>query len=130
MQLKEYTVLDGVTATTTSSKYYVGGHGRVGIRMKRAAHGSGTSTFSIKSSLEDESTVTPTMTAVNMWIDNVTNTNGETLTRVNAKTLAANGEGFLWLDPSAMVTWLEITVTESSDGTHSAWIVYEPKSLS
>ena len=130
MQLKEYTVLDGVTATTTSSKYYVGGHGRVGIRMKRADHGSGTSAFAIKGSLDDESTVTPTMTAVNMWIDNVTNTNGETLTRVNAKTLAADGEAFLWLDPAAMVTWLEVTVTETSDGTHSAWIVWEPKSLS
>ena len=129
MQIKEIVALDGVTATTTSGKHYVGGHGRLGIRMNRADHGSGSSTFSIKGSLQDESTVTPTMTAINLWIDNVTNTNAEMITRVNEKALGANGDEYLWLDPSATVNWLEITVTEVSDGTHSAWIVWEPKSL-
>lgn len=130
MQLKEITALEDVTATTTSSKHYIGGHGRVGIRIKRADHGSGSSAFTVKASLQDESTVTPTMTALNLWINNVADSNAESLTRASGATLAANGEEFLWLDPAAIVTWLEVTVTEASDGTHSAWIVYEPKSLS
>ena len=138
-QLKRIAALNGVTVTTTSSKFWVGGARRVGIHLRRADHSAGSSAFTVKASLEpkEAGNGTPdsysnrtggagvTMTAYNMLIDNVTNTNGQTLTRVNGKTLAANGDAFLWLDPACLVNWLEITVTETTDGTHSAWIVVE-----
>ena len=118
------TALNAVTATTTSNKFFVGGAKRVGILMRRANHGSGSSAFTIKGSL-DYGDVTPVMTALNVWIDNVTNTNGQQLTRVVGKTLAADGDAFLWLDKNCFVNYLEITVTETTDGTHSAWILAE-----
>ena len=119
------TALNAVTATTTSSKFYVGGASRIGLLFRRADHGTGSSAFSVKASLDPEDTVTPVVTAFNLLIDNVTNTNTQTPTRVNGKTLAANGDAFLWVDPMAIVNWLEITVTETTDGTHSAWIIAE-----
>lgn len=139
IKLKRIVALDAVTATTTSSKFWVGGHRRIGIMLRRADHSSGSSAFTVKGSLEPYEKAsgavdaygnrtggaTVTMTALNTLIDNVTNTNGQMLTRVNGKTLAANGDAFLWLSPETIINWLEITVTETTDGTHSAWIVVE-----
>jgi hypothetical protein len=116
--IKKIVALDGVTATTTSNKFFVGGAKRIGVLLRRADHSSGNTVFSIKGSL-DYGDVTPVMTALNIWIDNVTNTNSQTLTRVNAKTLSANGDAMLWLDANAFVNYLEITATETTDGTHS-----------
>lgn len=123
--IKKYTVLNAVTATTTSSTYYVGGAKRIGVLLRRADHGSGSSAFTIKGSLDEIGTVTPTMTALSVWIDNVTNSNVQGLTRVVGKTLAANGDAFLWLSPECLMNWLEITNTKTTDGTASAWIIME-----
>lgn len=71
-----------------------------------------------------------TVTALNLLIDNVTNTNAQTLTRVNGKTLSSNGDALLWVDPACVVNWLEITVTRTTDGTYSAWIVVEDETPS
>lgn len=122
---KSIVALDAVTATTVSNKIYVGGSERIAIQLRRADHSSGSSAFTIKVSCEPASTVTPTMTALNLWIDNVTNTNAQTLTRVVGKTLAANGDAFLFLDEFAIINWIEITVTETTDGTHSAFVLLE-----
>lgn len=140
MMTRRITALDAVTATTTSSKFYVGGAKRIGFLFRRAADAGGTSAFTVKGSLqarEDGSGAADafgnptggsgvTMTALNMLIDNVTNSNAQNLTRVNGKSIAAsNGDVMLWLDPACLVNWLEITVTETADGTHSAWIICE-----
>ena len=120
------TALDAVTDTTVSNKFYVGGAKRIALLFRRAANAGGTSTFSVKASLDPADTVTPTMTALNLWIDNVTNANTLNLTRVNGAAIAAsNADYFLFLDPACIVNWLEITVTETADGTHSAWIIVE-----
>lgn len=120
------TALNAVTATTTSSKYYVGGARRIALLFRRADNAGGTSAFTVKASLDPEDTTTPTMTALNLWIDNVTNTNVQDLTRVNGKSIAAsNGDAFLFLDQNCIANWLEITVTETADGTHSAFIICE-----
>jgi hypothetical protein len=139
-RLRRITALSAVTATTTSKKFWVGGASRIGIQLRRADHSSGSSAFAVKGSLEPlESAQVKTkdefnnphggtgvtVTALNMLIDNVTNTNAQTLTRVNGKTLSSNGDAFLWIPPECLVNWLEITVTETTDGTHSAWIVVE-----
>lgn len=122
---KTIIALDAVTATTTSDKFYVGNAKKIAILLRRADHSSGTSAFAVKASLDEMGTVTPTMTALNLWIDNVTNTNTQNPTRVNGKTLAADGDAFLFLDPAVHINWLEITVTETIDGTHSAWIILQ-----
>jgi hypothetical protein len=144
IRLRRITALNAVTATTTSAKFWVGGARKIGILLRRADHSSGSSAFAVKGSLEpyalgaaetDEfgnrkGGAGVTMTALNTLIDNVTNTNAQTLTRVNGKTLSANGDAFLWVSPETPVNWLEITVTETTDGTHSAWIVVEEETPS
>ena len=122
---KTITALNAVTATTTSDKFYVGDASKITLLLRRADHTSGSSAFTIKASLDEVGTVTPDMTALNLWIDNVTNTNAQNLTRVNEKTLSANGDAFLFLDPAIHINWLEITVTETTDGTHSAFIILQ-----
>lgn len=119
--------LDGVTATTTSNVHYVGNADRVGILFKRANHSSGSSAFTVKGFLGDaENTpASAAMVAYNLLIDNVTNTNAQTLTRVAGKTLSADGYALVWCDPACLPTHLEITVTETTDGTHSAWIILQ-----
>lgn len=119
------TVLDAVTATTTSSKFSIAGAKKVAVLLRRADHGSGSSAFTIKTSLDPIGTVTPVMTANNLWIDNVTNSNVQGFTRVNGKTLSANGDAFLFLSPEAFATFIEITNTEVTDGTASAWVICE-----
>jgi hypothetical protein len=137
--------LNAVTATTVSDKYYVGDAVRVGLLLRRAANGGGTSAFTVKGSLQpladgdggvdsfgfNKGGSGVTMIAHNMLIDNVTNTNAQTLTRVNGKSIAAsNGDVMLWLDPQFLMNWLEITVTETTDGTHSAFIIVETENES
>lgn len=117
--------IEAVTATTTSNKFYVGGATRIGFLVRRANHSSGSTALSVKISMDDVTTVTPTMTACNMLISNATNTNAQTLTRVSSVSLNANGDAFVWLDPLCVVNWVEVTVTETTDGTHSAYILVE-----
>jgi hypothetical protein len=136
---RRITALNAVTATTTSSKFWVGGAKRIGLHYRRADHSSGSTAFTVKASLEPleiangpldaHNNLTGgsaiTMTALNMLVSNVTNTNAQTRTRVNSVSLAANGDAIAWLEPDILVNWLEITATETTDGTHSAWIVLE-----
>jgi len=109
----------------TSAKYYVGSANRIGILIRRASHTAGTSAFALKASLDSEDTTTPTMTSFNLLLDNVTSAIDKTLTRVNGKTLSANGDAFLLVDPVAIVNWLELTITNTTDGASSAYILLE-----
>ena len=143
-RLRRVTALNAVVATTTSNKFWVGGASRIGIHLRAASISSGNGAFTIKGSPEPyESGANNTdahgnklggagitMTALNTFIDNVTNTNAQNFTRVNGKTLSANGDAFLWLSPETPVNWLEITCTRTTDGTYSAWIVVEDEERS
>jgi len=122
---KVITALNAVTATTTSNKFYVGDASRVAFLFRRADHSAGSTSFAVKVSMDPAGTATPVMTTLNLLIDNVTNTNAQTLTRVAAKVLSANGDAFLFLDPFVKINWVEITATETTDGTHSAFILVE-----
>lgn len=116
--------LDAVTVTTVSAKVYIGEYARVAILLRRADDAGGTSAFTVKGGFAALPGDNPTMTALNTLIDNVTNTNANGFTRVNGKSIAAsNGDAMLWLSPETPVTHLEITVTETADGTHSAYII-------
>lgn len=117
------TALNAVTATASSQKIYIGDFERVAILFRRADHSSGSSAFTVKAGFAASASDTPTMTAYNMLIDNVTNSNSEETTHVNGKTLTDNGDAMVWMDPSAPATHIEITATETTDGTHSAYII-------
>jgi hypothetical protein len=120
------TALNAVTDTTTSNKFYVGGAKRIGFLFRRANHTSGKTVFSVNISSESEDTTTPTMTATNMLIPNVAGDNTKTLAHVaNIDTSTANGDFYAWLDPVCLVNWVSVTATETTDGTHSAWVICE-----
>ncbi len=117
------TALNGVTATTVSSKIWVGDYDRVAILYRRADHAAGSTAFTVKAGFAQLASDTPTMTAYNQLIDNATNSISEGQIRINSKTLAANGDAMVWMDPAAPATHIEITATETTDGTHSAFII-------
>ena len=124
--IRVITALDAVVATTTSNKFYVGGATRIGFLFRRADHSSGKTVFSVNIGGEAESTVTPTMTATNMLIPNVAGDNTKTLAHVaSIDTGTANGDFYAWLDPVCIATWVSVTATETTDGTHTAFIMCE-----
>ena len=133
------TAIDAVTATTVSSKFYVGDAKRIGFIFRRANHTAGSTAFSVKGSLQrledgigtKDSFNYPTggtavtVVALNLLVNNLENTNAEEITRSTDVTLSANGDAIAWLDPLAFVNWVEVTATETTDGTHSAWVVVQ-----
>jgi hypothetical protein len=113
------------TLVITSEKIYVGGAKRIGLQLRRADHAAGSSAFSVKASLDKEDTVTPTMTAFNLLNDNAANTNTQNITRVNGKTLSADGDAFLEVDPVALINWIEIAIINTTDGTSTTYLLLE-----
>jgi len=96
----------------------------VALLFRRADDAGGTSAFSVKAGFAEAASTDPTMTTYNMLIDNVTNTNAQNYTRVASKSIAAsNGDAMVWMDPAAPATHITITVTETTDGTHSAFVI-------
>lgn len=121
---KVITALNAVTATTTSNEIFIGNFKRVAVLYRAASISSGNGAFTVKGGFAEDPGTDPTMTAYNMLIDNLTNTNAQTLTRVNSKTLSSNIDAMLWVDmEQAPVTHLTITATRTTDGTYSAFVI-------
>ena len=114
----EQTLLDGVTATTTSSPMNIEGLKRVGIQFVRADSGTGSSAFTVDGTVDGNNWVT-----LNMLIDNVANTNAQTLTRVASKVLSTDTSALVWLDELTGLKAIRVKVTETTDGTHSAYAI-------
>ena len=124
---KVITALDGVTETTTSNEIYVGDFKRVALLFRRADNAGGTSTFTVKGGFATDgmASTDPTMTSYAMLIDNVANTNAQTVLTHTASHAIANDDAdlYVWMDPLCPVTHITITVTETADGTHSAFVI-------
>lgn len=118
MNYKEITLLDGVTATTTSKPFNIEGYKRVGFQVKRADHSSGSTAFTFEGTINGTNWV-----ALNVLITNVTNTNEQTLTRVASVTLSSDTSSLVWLEESACLKAVRVVATETTDGTHSAYAI-------
>lgn len=116
--------LDATTGNTTSTNYPVHGAKRIGFRFTRTNHSSGSSTFTVNVGMEGTE-ATPTMVACNMLIDNATNTNSQTLTRVASKALASDTSVIVWLDPNCAVGWVNVAANTATDGNSTAYILAE-----
>ena len=113
---------DATTGGVTGSKVYVGMSRITAILIRYGGHTSGNTIFTWKASLDDEDgKTTPTMTNYNMVIDNLTNTSAQTPTRIQTKTISANGDYLLWLDPNSPVNYLETDYNTTTDGTVQIW---------
>ena len=118
---KLITALDAVTATTTSSAIDIGYAEKVTLLFTRANHSAGSSAFTVTGSIDGT-----TYVALNTLIDNVTNTNGQTLTRVASSTLSSNTSKIYALDLEQFgYEFIKVTVTETTDGTHSCSVLVE-----
>lgn len=109
-------VIDAVTATTTSEPIALDGVLKATLHFIRADHTSGSSAFAVDVSNDGVNWVT-----YNKLIDNVANTNGQTITRVASSTLASNTSKVYTMDlENDCYKYMRVTVTETTDGTHSA----------
>lgn len=116
-----HTPLNAVTATTTSSAVPITGAKRITWAFTRADHSSGSSAFDVTVSLDGS-----TFVAFNKLIDNVTNTNAQTKTRVASSTLSSNTTKVYSMDlENDVYAEMKVTVTETTDGTHTAKCIIE-----
>lgn len=118
LHVRRIVAINDVTASATSDLMWVGDYKKVGILMRRSNHSSGSSAFTFQGGFAENAGDSPTMTALNTLIDNLTNSNTQNFTLVNGKTLSANGDAFLWISPETPVTHLRAVVVETTDGTH------------
>lgn len=118
LQVRKIVAINDETASATSGLIWVGDFEKVGILMRRSNHSSGSSAFTFSGGFGENAGESPTMTALNTLIDNVTNSNTQNITLVNGKTLSANGDAFLWVHPSTPITHIRAVVVETTDGTH------------
>lgn len=121
MQQRLVTALDAVTATTTSSAINIENAKKVTWLLTRANHSSGSSAFDVDVSIDGS-----TYVDFNGLVSNATNTNAQTITRVGSVTLSSNTSSIVAMDLTAFnFKWMKITVTETTDGTHSASALIE-----
>lgn len=116
-----HAVLSSVTATTTASATNIEGADQVIVVVKRANHSSGSTAMTATVSIDGTNEI-----AYDRFVDNVANDNSQTAeTHIMTKTLSANGTDFVSMSPEDVGCWKTITVTltEATDGTHSAWVV-------
>lgn len=113
-------VLNAVTDTTTAGAVNIEDAKKVMVVVKRADHSSGSSAFTAEVSVDESNYIT-----YDRFVDNISNTNGESVSHITTKTLAGDGNDFvvMSLEDVGMFKDIKVTVTETTDGTHSAWVV-------
>lgn len=118
-------LLAAVTATTTSAGTYVGNATKMAILLTAAAISSGNGAFTFEVSMDPVGTASPTWLAYNRMVDNVTNTNAQTDTRVASKTLSSNTSALLFVPDADMFSLFRTIVTRTTDGTYSAKLLIQ-----
>ena len=116
-------IMNAVAVTTTSSPINIENAKRVLLEFTRTLHTSGNTVFSVQGSVDGV-----TYVVLNKLIDNVANTNAQTLTRVASATLASNTSKHYSLDlQHDMFRYIQIIATRTTDGsaTVKALIEYE-----
>lgn len=115
------TALNAVTATTTSNEIVIAGAKKVTLYMTRADHSAGSSAFSVDASGDGT-----TYVDYNKLITNVANTNSQTPVRAASVTLSADGSEMASMDLEYDTIYsIKVTVTETTDGTHSCDLLIE-----
>jgi len=107
--------LDAVTETTTSAEINVKYAKKIVLMLTRADHSSGSSAFTVSGSIDGGTTYVN----LNILRDNATGV----LTLVANKVLSADGTALVSIDlkgTGMALDYIKVTVTETTDGTHSA----------
>lgn len=113
--------LNAVTATTTSSDIPIAGAKKVSMRLTRAGHSSGSSTFTVTGSVDGTNFI-----ALNCIVTDVTNTNAQTITRVASVALSSNTSSLVSLDLTHLtLKAIRVVATIATDGSASASVSVE-----
>lgn len=113
--------IDAVTATTTSSAIPIEGAKKVSFYLQRAAHTSGTTTFTVTGSIDGVNFVT-----LNNIVSHVTNTNAQTVTRVASVAPSGNATAIASLDLEYFcLKAIKVVATIATDGNGSATVAVE-----
>lgn len=113
---QSYTLLDGVTATTTSSDVPCGGAKRITFEFTRADHSAGSSAFVVEGSVDGGATF-HTLALLD---------HAASQGRAVSVTLSANGSELHSVDlEDTVIHSIRTKVTETTDGTHTAKCVIE-----
>ena len=122
--LKNVTALNSTTTTATSSPIDIAGTKKVTPSLTRPVNGEGgTSDFSVWASTDGSNYF-----QFNKLIDNVSNTNGEQLTRLSTTTLSATTTIPVIVSLDLVYDSLQdikVVVNETTDGSHSANVKVE-----
>lgn len=117
-QFRDQILLNAVVVTTTSVPFNIEGFKRVGLQFLAASITSGNGVFTVEGTIDGTNWV-----ALNILIDNVTNSNVETLTHVASKTLSSNTSVLVWLDNFLGLKAIRVKATRTTDGTYSAFVI-------
>lgn len=118
MNYTEHTLLNAVVATTTSAAISVEKYRRIGFQFKRANHSAGSTAFTVEGTINGTD-----WTALSVIVSNATNTNAQTRTRVATVTLSTDTTALAWLEDLVVLKAVRVVATETTDGTHSAWLI-------
>lgn len=115
IQTIRQTLLNGVTATTTSSSFPIDNAGRVSLQLRAAGISSGNGVFTVEVSNDGSNWV-----AYNRLTTNVTNTNAQTDVRVASVTINTNSGSMIFFPPGDTFNFLRVVCTVSTDGSYFA----------
>ena len=117
--------IDAVTATTTSSPIPVAGAKKVTLFLKRADHSSGSTTFTVTGTLDDDRT-NGAYVQLNNLVTDAANTNVQDYIRVASVALSSNTSAHYSLDLTHIaMNFIKVVATEATDGTHTAYVLVE-----
>jgi len=116
-QYKFQTLMNSISQSSTQGTAGVAGYKRLGIQFKLANVVSGNGIFKV------QGTVNGTDWSYLALIDNLANSNSQTLTRVLSKTLSTNSNVLMWVDEGLSLRAIRVSATISTDGSYSAYLI-------
>lgn len=120
-EFKVVTLINAATVDKTSDSLDIAGARKVTLLFRRGTHTSGNTVFSVTASMDDITYIT-----ANILIDNVTNTNAQTLTRVASSTLSTATEKMYALDLTSFgFRYIKAVTDVTTDGANTVKALVE-----
>ena len=118
IQSRKETLLNAVTATTTSNAIGVDGVGKLSLMVYGSAISSGNGVFTVEVSNDPSLGFVP----YNRLTSNVTNTNAQNDTRVASATIntVSTGTAILFFPPGDTFNYIRAKVAVTTDGAYTA----------
>lgn len=114
-------ILIAETVDARSETQSVAGARKISFLLKRSVHISGNTAFSIEVSHDGTNWVT-----YNGIVDNIVNTNAQTVTRVASKTLSTATSALVALDMDYFCfPFLRVFADVTTDGSNDVWMILE-----